>query len=145
MLRRSSIFALSISLVFGSALAACGPTNNTTDTGVDSGDVNTVDAANDVAMNDTVTTTDGATDTGSPDDTGAPNDAATDAGTMDASILDASGPVDASSDTSAADTGSSDTGEPMCAPNEHVCTCASGFYCVRIGVGCLAPGAPCPL
>lgn len=78
----------------------------------------------------------------------APEASALDAG-PDASALDAAreaGALDVSvPEVVVNDSGASaDDGTPTCPGTMHVCLCATGYYCLRIGASCLAPTAPCP-
>jgi hypothetical protein len=42
--------------------------------------------------------------------------------------------------------GSTDGGEAAasCPPMEHVCPCATGHYCLRMNMMCMAPSSACP-
>jgi hypothetical protein len=125
---------------------ACGDVaNNGMD--VASGDVGVVDVGHDSASAmDTGMVESGVSDTGgNVIDVGIDAPAALD-------VLDESIVMDAgSSDEGAVDGGAVDAGGTatdasvtMCPPLQHVCRCATGYYCVGAGAMCISPSAPCP-
>jgi hypothetical protein len=66
-----------------------------------------------------------------------------DGGAIDSGSHDGGSAVDAPSGQDAAvavDAGPA----PTCPAGEHVCPCATGFYCLFMGAACIAPSAPCP-
>ena len=119
-----------------------------TDSGTDA--VSGTDAGTDaVAMidggTDAVSSTDTGTDVFSASDSGTDAISSTDSGTDAVSSAD-TGRDAAQPDVGTADTGTTPdaSGPPTCPGTMHVCLCATGYYCLRIGFGCLSPSSPCP-
>ena len=52
--------------------------------------------------------------------------------------------TDGGAGANARDGGFDDAGSLVCGPNEHVCACATGSYCLFAGAECIAPTSPCP-
>src|SRR5262249_23922700 len=127
-----------------------GDTGSASDTFVDAGhDGVTVDSTpTDSHAGDTTSKDSTATD--SPPSDSSATDSATDSATGDDTTVDDTSVVDTSVpdvvevDTSSDVADAFDATPAKCKPTEHVCVCATGFDCLKIGVGCLAPSSPCP-
>ena len=93
---------------------------------------------------------------------GSTHDGGSDAGNDAAPAIDAAHVADAGNDAAVIVDGGHDAAQAvdanvdggtdaavvpdvgMCGPLEHMCPCATGFYCAHIGASCLSPSSPCP-
>jgi hypothetical protein len=143
-MRRATPFLLGILL---SVASACGSSD---DASSSEGDVGSADDTFVDVGHDGVTVDSNAADT--PSDTAPADSSKVDSSTVDSGAADSSA-SDTTLDTTVPDVtpdtnldviDASDATTVTCKATEHVCLCATGSYCLKIGFTCLAPSAPCP-